>query len=248
MSVRGGGLQRVVAIFIKDLKSYYSKAPVISWGILFPLTVIALLDLSARMLGEYRVVPAMLSITMLFASTSMSQVAVSFEKLSGAMQRVLYMPVGSAELVVAKSLGGIIYGIGGTGLAGILAYIMTGHVAMIRPAYFLAGVVLGSTLYSALSVLVSLYYNPVQAVAVLNIIRFSMIFLGGTLFPKALLPRILAGLAYFFPSVYITDLLRFGMYNTWEYVDPLTSLIVTAILLAATLYIAHRLALKVMLP
>ncbi len=239
---------RALRIFAKDLRAYYLKAPVLSWGILFPVTVMALMSLNMRMFGESRVVPAMFSITLLFASSSMAQVAISFEKLSGALARILYLPLTGADLVLAKSLGGIAYGIGGAGVAALVSYIVAGHLVMIRPLYFIFGVVLGAVVYSLISVLIAFYYDPVHAVAVLNIVRFSMVFLGGILFPKAFMPPRLAWLAYLFPSVYVTEVIRFGMYNTWDYIDPYTSLIVLAIAIAALAYASARIIIKILTP
>lgn len=239
---------RFLTVFLKDLKAYYMKAPVISWGILFPATVIALLSFNVRVFGASMVVPAMFSISLLFASTSMAQVAVSFEKLSGALQRILYLPLTGFDLVLAKSLGGITYGLGGTGVAVASVYLLLHSIPIIRPLYFTAGLVLGALLYSLIGVMIAFYYEPVKAVAVLNIVRFSMVFLGGILFPKALLPRALAEASLLFPSVYVTEAIRFGMYNTWDYIDPYTSMIVSIVLIAALAYASSRVTLKILTP
>ena len=239
---------RFTTIFLKDLKAYYMKAPVVSWGILFPVTVIALLSFNVRVFGASRVVPAMFSISLLFASTSMAQVAVSFEKLSGAMQRILYLPVTGLDIILAKSLGGIVYGLAGTSIAAASVYLLLHGIPIIRPAYFAFGLVLGAILYSLLGVMIALYYEPVKAVAVLNIVRFSMVFLGGILFPKALLPKALAEASLLFPSVYVTEVIRFGMYNTWDYVDPYTSIIIASILVVALAYASSRMTLKILTP
>ncbi len=37
-------MPRITAIFLKDLRQYYLKAPVLSWGFLFPIAIIALLS------------------------------------------------------------------------------------------------------------------------------------------------------------------------------------------------------------
>jgi ABC-2 type transport system permease protein len=228
-------LKNIWYLFIKDLVEYYSKAPVISWGILFTITAIALMSLGLGLYGESRLVPGMFTLSLLFASTSMAQVCISFEKMNNSFQRILFLPIRSYELLIGKSLGGILYGFIGVGIAGFLTYIITGHTVLIRPWYFIVGVVLGSIIFSLLSIVIMLLFDPIPGIAVLNIIRFTMVFLGGIVFPKIFMPKLLLPLVYSMPSVYIVEIIRFGLYNTWDYVDPYTSNIISLIILITLL-------------
>jgi ABC-2 type transport system permease protein len=241
-------LRIALLIFIYDLKKYYSKAPVISWGILAPLTMIILLYFSAGYFGYSRIVPAMFVISLLFASTSMSQVAISFEKMSGSMNMLLFLPISSGELVIGKLLGGVLYGFLGTLIAGVFVVSFTYGAVMIRPLFFYLAIILGSLIFSYLSILIAFVYEPIKAVALLNIIRFIMIFLGGVIIPKPLMPQSLLPIVYVFPSVYIIEDIRFGLYNVWDYIDPYTSLIMTIIYLITLIIVTQRIVLKTMTP
>ncbi len=241
-------MRKALVIFMKDLREYYLKAPVISWGILFPLTIIVLLGLNIRMFGESRVVPGMFTVSLLFASTSMAQVSISFEKMSGAINRMLFSPITSLDLVVGKALGGIFFGLVGAGVAGIAVYYITGHALLIKPLFFALGLIIGSIVFSIISILIAIFFEPIQAVAVLNIVRFSMIFLGGVLFPKVFMPKIIWPIVYVFPSVYVTETIRYGMYNEWDYVDPYTSLIVLIIILFTLIVVSFRAVIRVLTP
>lgn len=241
-------LKVVSLIFLYDLKKYYSKAPVISWGILTPLAIILLLYFSAGVFGYSRIVPAMFVVSLLFAATSMSQVAVSFEKMSGSINMLYYMPISITEILLGKLLGGIIYGFLGTFIASIAVLATTGYSAIIKPLFFTYGIIIGSLLFSFISLLFAFAYEPIKAVALLNIVRFLMIFLGGLIIPKPMMPRSILFIVYIFPSVYVADIVRFGLYNTWDYVDPYTSIIMSLIYLAVLIIVAIRIVSRTFYP
>ncbi len=239
---------RILIVFEKDLRQYYSKAPVLSWGFLFPLAIIVLLSFSAKAYGEDVVVPGMFSVALLFSSTSMAQVAVSFEKMNGSLQRLVYSPLSVDELLAAKALGGVLYGVLGSLLAVTAVRLLTGHVILLHTLFFSAAVIIVALNYSLLSTAISLRFEPVKGVAVLNLARFLMVFLGGMVIPRILMPGLLQPAAYLFPSLYATEALRYSLYNTWDLVDPYTSLIVLFITTAALFMVSRRLLEEVMTP
>ena len=72
------------ALFIsrKDIESYYAKPPLITWGLLFPAVLV--LAVYVRDPATYlAVAPGLLAMTLLFGSTSMAAIVVTFEKRSG---------------------------------------------------------------------------------------------------------------------------------------------------------------------
>ncbi len=250
MLVRSGDavMNNSLIIFLKDVREYYSKAPVISWGILFPLTAVVLMGLSIGLYGENRLVPGMFTLSLLFASTSMVQVAISFEKMSGTFQRILFLPLRDMELLIGKSLGGILYGFIGVGIAGFTVYFITGHTILLRPWFFIVGVLIGSLVFTFLCLIITLILDPIPGVATLNIVRFTMVFLGGIIFPKVMMPKILLPLTYALPSVYINEMIRFGLYNTWDYIDPYTSIAMSLIYLTTLFIIARRILDRILYP
>jgi ABC-2 type transport system permease protein len=107
-------LYRAWVIALKDMRIYYLKAPMISWGFLFPLVMI--LAFYLRDPRDIRsVAPGLIAMTMLFSSTSMQAVVVSFEKRIGAMERLLMAPLSPATLLIGKASSGVVFGVA-TGL------------------------------------------------------------------------------------------------------------------------------------
>jgi len=229
----------ILAIFIKDIRQYYGKAPTISWGLLFPATLIVLLGYYGAGLGSYRVIPSLLGITLLFSGTSMTHVAMGFDKASGGIETLIHSPIHPVELLIAKIMGGVIFGLLGVSIGTAILWSLYGSLQAINPVFLWIGIIFGSIIFSLLGLLISSVLDVIQAVMVLNALRFLMIFLGGML-PKELLPEIVQPLAYILPISYVNDLIRYGIYNLFDYVDPISATIIAVIYTIVLLLIVYR--------
>jgi ABC-2 type transport system permease protein len=99
------------SILKKDMTTYYFKPPNISWGILFPLSW-ALMQLirSKGSVGIEELLPGLMAMSVLFGTTSMLAVTVTFEKRSRSFDRLLVAPIGIGTLVFAKIFGAVLFG------------------------------------------------------------------------------------------------------------------------------------------
>ena len=237
----------VVAILVKDLRQYYNKAPVISWGVLFPLTIAVLLGYYGAGMGAWRVVPGVLAVALLFSASSMAQVVVSFDKMSGGLVLLIHAPVPGSAIVAGKSLGGIVAGLAGSGTAALVLYALAGRIPVVHPWFLAAGLVMGALIFTFMAISLAILLEPLAAVVSLNFLRFAMVFLGG-LFPAAIIPGVLRPLVYALPMAYVSDLIRYGLFNTYEFTDPLTALAASAMYLAAAAIIGARATLDALTP
>lgn len=248
MSYKRPSWVTLVAIILwKDIKQYYAKAPVISWGFLFPLTLATLLGYYGSWMGAWRIVPGVLAVALLFAASSMAQVVMSFDKMSGGIMMLVSAPIPGSAIVAGKSLGGIVMGLGGSGAAAMILYALTGRIPIVHPWFLVAGLVLGSLIFTFMALALAVVLEPLSAVAGLNFLRFSMVFLGGLL-PAPIIPGVLKPLVYVLPMAYVSDLIRYGLFNTYEFVDPYTSIIAAVMYLAAIAFIAIRTSLDALIP
>ncbi len=98
-------------ILRKDIENYYLKPPNISWGIIFPLswTLMQLI----RSQGAIRILdllPGLMAMSILFGTTSMLAVTITFERKGRSFDRLLLAPISVNVLVIAKILGAILFG------------------------------------------------------------------------------------------------------------------------------------------
>jgi ABC-2 type transport system permease protein len=199
-------LKRAWYITRKDMRTYYMKPPIISWGILFPLVMI--LAFYIRNPGDIRsVAPGLIGMTVLFGTTSMEAVVIAFEKRIGAMERLLMAPIASSTLVVSKTASGALFGLA----TGCFVWLVSSVAWSLRFAWLgaIVTILLGSVIFSLLGVVISLLMREVfDAMTMSNYFRFPMVFLCGVFVPLAGMPAVLRIAASFLPLTYVVDALR----------------------------------------
>ena len=102
-----------VNILAKDMRTYYLKPPNVSWGLIFPLAWTAMFFIKTGSgLGSIpELLPAVVALSILFGSTSLLAVTVTFEKKQRSFERLLLAPVPLELLMLAKTSGAILFGI-----------------------------------------------------------------------------------------------------------------------------------------
>ena len=94
----------------KDVKNYYLKPPNISWGIIF-LFRGHLCSLSAPGGSILTLLPGLISMSVLFGTTSMLAVTITFERSGRSFERLLLAPISLSIMVLAKIAGTVLFGI-----------------------------------------------------------------------------------------------------------------------------------------
>ena len=238
-------LKRAWHITVKDMRTYYLKPPLISWGMLFP--VVMILAFYMRDPSDIRsIAPGLIGMTILFGATSMEAVVIAFEKRIGAMERLLLAPVSPAALVVGKGASGAIFGT----VTGCLVWIISSWVwdLPLAAGGVVLTIALGSITFSLLGVLISLLVHEVfDAMTLSNFFRFPMVFLCGVFAPLATLAPPLRVVASVLPLTYTVDALRHlllsGVGTHFSFTADLgiSALFATVLYLAAVRLLCHRL-------
>jgi ABC-type transport system involved in cytochrome c biogenesis permease component len=101
------------SILAKDTRSYYLKPPNISWGLIFPLAWTGMFFIrSGSGLGDIpTLLPGVVAVSILFGTTSVLAVTVTFEKKGRSFERLLLAPIPLELLMLAKTSGAILFGI-----------------------------------------------------------------------------------------------------------------------------------------
>ncbi len=194
-------LRGLLYVAWKDMRAYYFKPPNISWGMLFPGALI--LAFAVRTPGDLRgLAPGLVAMTALFSATSMEAIVITFERRTGALERLLLAPMTLPAMLAGKVVGGMVFGltISVVVLLGVAAAF--GLTLWRLPAAFVA-LAFSTAAFSALGALVSVSVQEVfEAQTLANAIRFPMIFLCGVFVPLEQLPGLLPVVARLLPLTY----------------------------------------------
>jgi ABC-2 type transport system permease protein len=197
-------------IVLKDTKTYYLKPPNISWGIIFPLAWTGMFFIKSRSgLGTViTLLPGVVAMSILFGTTSLLAVTITFEKKSRSFERLLLAPISLEVLMLAKTGGAIVFGILNAFVPVIMAAFIT-DLSGIKWELFLAAVLLMAVASTFLGFFIAVAVSEVfEAQTFSNFFRFPMVFLCGLFFPVANLPIFLRPLSYVLPLTYGADILH----------------------------------------
>ncbi len=198
------------SILAKDMRAYYLKPPNVSWGIIFPLawTGMFFIRSGSGLDSVWALLPGVMTISILFGTTSMLAVTITFEKRSRSFERLLLAPISLEVLMLAKTSGAILFGIVNAFVPVIIAAFLTdlsGIVwSLVIPAIILIGI---ASTFLGLFIAVSVS-EIFEAQTFSNFFRFPMIFLCGLFFPVMSLPVYIRWLSYVLPVTYGVDILH----------------------------------------
>lgn len=196
-------------ILRKDIENYYLKPPNISWGIIFPLSwTLMQLIRSQGDIGIEELLSGLMAMSVLFGTTSMLAVTITFERRSRSFDRLLIAPISISTLVIAKILGAILFGILNAFVPVIFAAFFI-NLSGINWGITLAAVILIAITSALLGLLIAVFAKEVfEAQTFSNFFRFPMLFLCGLFIPIDKLPVILKPISFCLPLTYGTDILN----------------------------------------
>jgi ABC-2 type transport system permease protein len=184
-------------------------------------------------------VPGLLALTLLFGTSSMEAIVITFERRTGALDRLLLAPLRLPALLAGKLLGGMVFGLATTLVVLIVALVLLGAQS-INWVLLIPGLVLSAAAFSALGVLVSVSVREVfEAQTLANAFRFPMMFLGGVFVPVASLPLGLRIVARALPLTYAVEVLHMALFGGGASIAVL-DLIVLAAFAAVLFAVACR--------
>ena len=197
-------------ILLKDMRTYYLKPPNISWGIVFPLAWTGMFFVkSGRGLESLPLVlPGVVAVSVLFGTTSMLAVTVTFEKKNRTFERLLLAPLPLEILMLAKTGGAIFFGVANAFVPVLMAGIFL-ELPPVEWHIFLPAVALIALASTFLGLFIAVAVSEVfEAQTFSNFFRFPMIFLCGLFFPIDRLPVFLQPVSYVLPLTYGADALH----------------------------------------
>ena len=197
------------AIVGKDMRTYYLKPPNISWGLIFPFAWMLMFYLRSRTPLDIRdLLPGVVAMAILFGTTSMLAVTITFERRSRSFERLLLAPIELSLLMLAKTGGAIVFGMLNAFVPILVAAFVVDLSGTVWPA--VAGSIL---LIAATSTFLGLFisvavHEVFEAQTFSNFFRFPMLFLCGLFIPVSALPVFLRPLSFLLPLTYGVDILK----------------------------------------
>lgn len=198
------------SILLKDLRTYYLKPPNISWGLIFPLawTGMFFIKSGASLESILTLLPGVVAISVLFGTTSMLAVTVTFEKKNRSFERLLLAPIPLELLMLAKTGGAILFGVANAFVPVVMALFLA-DLSQVGWAVFIPAVFMIAVASTFLGLFIAVAVSEVfEAQTFSNFLRFPMIFLCGLFFPIGRLPVFLKPLSYALPLTYGADVLH----------------------------------------
>ncbi|HAA37838.1 MAG TPA: ABC transporter, partial [Firmicutes bacterium] len=185
------------SILKKDMKNYYLKPPNISWGIIFPISWTLMFFVRSESAVDIRsILPGVMALSVLFGTTSMLAVTITFERRSRSFERLLLAPISLNLLMLAKTTGAIIFGVINAFIPVFFASFLADLSGINWPAAFLSVLLIAVT-STFLGLFIAVSVREVfEAQTFSNFFRFPMMFLCGLFIPIANLPAVLRPLSY----------------------------------------------------
>ncbi|MBN1296727.1 ABC transporter permease [bacterium] len=212
-------------ILVKDMKTYYLKPPNISWGLMFPLawTSMFFIRSGSGLDAIPTILPGVVAVSILFGTTSMLSVAVTFEKKQRSFERLLLAPIQLEMLMLAKTSGAILFGTANAFVPVIMAAFLfdLSGISWISWIVFISATFLIAVTSTFLGLFIAVAVKEVfEAQTFSNFFRFPMMFLCGLFFPIEKLPILIKPFSYILPLTYGVDILQ-GTLNGSQ-IMPLT--------------------------
>ena len=236
-------IRRSVTISKKNIKIYYSKGPVIIFGLLFPLFLFLAYTIGREMPAK-ELMPGLIGMTTFFTSTSVGPAIVPWETRSKTLERLICCPIKFWAILIGDMLASFTFG-ATISLIPVVIALFYG-LELIDFLIIILALILSSFCFSALSVLLSSYPPtdiPATAMMISSLVKFPLVFISGVFIPIEQLPywgRIISSIS---PLTYFTDLVRHSILNSGYYALPLdfaAIIMFTAIFVYAAVKIHER--------
>jgi ABC-2 type transport system permease protein len=221
-------LKRSFAIAKKDIRIYYSKGPVVVFGLVFPLFLFLAFTIGRNATAK-ELFPGLIGMTVFFTATSVGPAILPWETRSKTLERLVCSPVSTWAIFFGDILASFIFG--------VLISLVPLCVAIIIGIEIVDLLIIGSSMilatfcFASLSVLLAVYPPtdiPATVMMLSSLIKFPLVFISGVFVPIDQLPEWAKIAASLSPLTYFTDLARYAISGMSYYSVPVDLAVLTA--------------------
>lgn len=208
-------IRSISVVTEKNIRIYYSKPPIIIFGLMFPFFMFLAFFLGRR-LDIYEFFPGFLAMSLFFTSSSVGPLITPWEKSAGTYERLLSFPVTINTLILGDALAGMIFGLGLNIILVIIGIFTIGY--QVNIAFLIFGMLVASFVFSSLGVFLASpsSRNPSNIMMLSSIVRFPLIFISGIFIPLEDLPLAAKILSYFSPITYLVDIFNHSLKDSHD--------------------------------
>ncbi len=194
----------------KNVRIYYTKAPVMIFGLLFPLFMFLSFYLG-REVDLHSFFPGLLAMSSFFTASSVGPLITPWEKQAGTYERLLSFPVSINTIILGDIAAGMFFGIIINTLVLVVGLALLNHSVNILP--LVVGIFLASFSFASLGVLLASpsVRSPSHIMMLSSLVRFPLIFISGVFTPPEKLEGMGKVLSYFSPITYLVDIFNFSL-------------------------------------
>jgi ABC-2 type transport system permease protein len=204
--------RRTWIIARKDIRVYYSKGPVVIFGILFPIFLFLAFavgrDLSFRFL-----MPGLLGMVLFFTATSISPAVAPWETQARTLERLMSSPLTSSTIILGDILASFVFGVM-ISIIPVLAGVCLG-MKISYPLVLVLGIMLAGFCFSSLGLIFSVAPTsmPSTIMMISALVKFPVVFISGIFIPIEQLPEWGRIISFISPLTYFTDIARHCFQN-----------------------------------
>jgi ABC-2 type transport system permease protein len=204
-------LKRSLGITKKDIRIYYQKGPVITFGLLMPLFLFLAFLIGNRDLSTIFLVSGLIGMTLFFTATAVSPIIAPWEAQLQTLERLISAPISITTLILGDVLASFVFGIGITLVPVALGLVL--GVDIVHPIILVLGIILAGACFSSFGLLLSVPPTnaPSNIMMISSLVRFPLVFISGIFIPISTLPFWGKVVASFSPLTYFTDLTRYSL-------------------------------------
>ncbi|MFP3984624.1 MAG: ABC transporter permease [Candidatus Bathyarchaeia archaeon] len=209
--------KRSLAIVKKNIRIYYSKGPVVIFGILVPFFLFLSFYIGRNMPPE-ALIPGLLGMTVFFTATSVGPAIVPWEARAKTLERLVSYPITLWTIFLGDVLSSFLFGIL-ISIFPIIVGIIIG-TQILNPIILGLGIILATFCFASFSILLSAYPpsdTPASVMMLSSMVKFPIVFISGIFIPIESLPDWGRTISSISPLTYFTDLARHSILGSGWY-------------------------------
>jgi ABC-2 type transport system permease protein len=206
-----------LTIVEKNIRIYYSKGPIIIFGLLMPFFLFLSFYIGRDMPIE-ALIPGLLGMTAFFTATSVGPAIVPWEARAKTLERLISSPVSLRTIFMGDVLSSFVFGVLVSAVAAAASFLI--GIGITNPLLLCFGLVLSTFCFASFSILLSAYPptdNPATIMMLSSMIKLPLVFISGVFIPLGELPVWGKTIAAISPLTYFTDLARYSIQGTSYY-------------------------------